>query len=194
MENTKPPIMLSAVQATTWLVYPEQIRSLQQRFEELLQDARSVRHSRRLRESDDEYALLLNAMEEIVALRQARAEQEGLGNLLHQNLVDHAEAIVRGVQAGYIRKPEPARIFPDRIVGSCYPGESSHYYKDFTPKDLLDVELEFKTYARRGYRITAIWVFPFYVAPKEVYYVIDGHGRSSLANCIGRPIYARVFR
>lgn len=180
--------------STTRLVRPEEVRSLQQRFDVLLQEARRVRHSWRLRESDDEYAFLLNVMEEIVALRQARAEQVGLGDLLHENMVDHAEAVVRGVQAGYVRRPGLTRILPGRIVGSCYPGESSHYYKDFTPKDLLDIELEFKTYARRGYRISAIWVLPFHVDHKEVYYVVDGHGRSSLANCIGRPIYARVFR
>lgn len=186
--------MLSGVQTTAELVKLEEVRSLQRRFEGLLRVARRVRHSRRLRESDDEYALLLNAMVEIVALRQAMAEQVGLGDLLHENMVDHAEAVVRGVQEGYIHKPEPAKILPSRIVGTCYPGESSHYYRDFTPKDLLDVELEFKTYARRGYRISAVWVFPFYVDRKEVYYVIDGHGRSSLANCIGKPIYARIFR
>ncbi|MEK7778077.1 MAG: hypothetical protein AAB303_05575 [Chloroflexota bacterium] len=186
--------MLFGVQTTAELVNLEEVRSLQRRFGWLLTGARKYRHFRRSRESDDEYGFLLNAMEEIVALRQTRAEQEELGDLLHQNMVDHAEAIVRGVQAGYIHKPEPARILPNHIVGTCYPGESSHYYRDFTPKDPLDVELEFKTYARRGYRFSAIWVLPFYVDSKEVYYVVDGHGRSSLANCIGKPVYARVFR
>ena len=172
----------------------KEITILRKRFASLLRVARVMHGSRSTRESDDEVALLLNLLEEIVVLRQTRAERELVGNLLSEYLVDHAEAVVRGVQEGYIQLPAPTRIAPNRIIGTCYPGESTSYYNDFTPKDVLDVELEFKAYARRGYRIHAVWLFPRTVNRSEVYYVIDGHGRSSLANCIGRPLYARVFR
>ncbi len=175
-------------------VKAKEIRTLQERFKEQLRLAKNVHSLLDIRESDDEYALLLNTLEEIVVLRQTRAEQTGLRDLRHENLVDQAEAIVRGVPSGYIRQPGTTRIVSGRIIGSCYPGESAHYYSDFTPKEVLDVELEFKKYVRNGYKIPAIWVLPLYQGGQEVYYVIDGHGRSSLANCIGKPTYARIFR
>ncbi len=172
----------------------KEILGLRLRFEALLQEARLLRRSRRQRQSDIEYALLLNLMERIVALRQERAEQVGLGDLQYEFMADHAEAMVRGVREGYIQLPKPTRVSPKLLIGTCYPGESTQYYRDFTPKDAIEVELEFKKFLMNGYTIPAIWVFPRRVGGLETYYVIDGHGRSSLANCIGNPIYTRIFR
>ena len=172
----------------------KELRRLQRQFAEAVREAKRIRDTRRFRDSDDEYAVVLNSLERIVALRQDAAEQEGLGDIPCENWVDHAESVVEGVREGFVRKPKLQRISASRIVGTCYPGESAHYYEGFTPKEALDVELEFKAYEIRGFRIPAIWVFPRNVDGKEVYYVIDGHGRSGLANCIGKPTYVRIFR
>ena len=154
----------------------------------------SANKSRRIRDLGDDYAHMADLLQRIVTLRLDIAEREGLRDIRYGDLAESAEAIVKGVDLGGIRKPEIKRISPRLIRGTCYPGESSSYYADFTPKDFLDVHEEFKAYVKRGFKIPNIWLFPYNVDGKHVYYVIDGHGRSGLANCIGMPkVNVRIF-
>ncbi|MEM7824627.1 MAG: hypothetical protein QXO27_01485, partial [Candidatus Aenigmatarchaeota archaeon] len=151
----------------------KRIRRLQKEFQQLNAELRKTYNPLK---DLDKYMILFSLLEEIVLLKQGRARERKLNNILSMDLADHAESIVKGVNSGFTRLPPPKKVPLGLIKGTCYQGESCYYYEDFTPVNLGDVQSELKSYVERGFEIPSIWIFLLNYQGERTGFLIDGHG------------------
>ncbi|MBI2547248.1 MAG: hypothetical protein HYW23_02265 [Candidatus Aenigmarchaeota archaeon] len=154
------------------------IREYQEIFQKLVSDLRKID------DAEFSYSISNSLLKRIVALKLEEAAAEGPVPIAYMPLADHAEAVVKGVKDGFRKVPDKQRIKTDFIVGTCYPGETD-YYRGFVPSIYERIDDELKDYIRKGLSMPPVWIFALDYNGEKRGFVIDGHGRTSLTNCIG---------
>lgn len=165
------------------------IRRRQQEFLDLVRLYRADSNF----DSNHAYSQLDPLLQRIVWLHQERAIRKQTGHIQYIPIADHADAIVKGVGLKAIRVPKPQSVPISFIVGTCYSGEAN-FYERFIPETYYRIGDELGRYIERGFTLPPVWVFSLSHKGRRGGFVIDGHGRTSFANCIGlRSLRASVF-